>query len=185
MVGCCCALLVALNVVAGCTSKPVGTSGPLMREFAPDERKAAPAVVADLLDGSGTFRLADHAGDVVVLNFWASWCGPCVEEAADFEAAYQATKDSKVVFLGVNTRDTRGKAEKFVVGRTTFPNVFDPPGKVGLGFSPAVTAIPSTVVIDRNGRIAAIATVPLVREAVEPVVAKVAAEAVSPDAAAG
>jgi thiol-disulfide isomerase/thioredoxin len=168
--------LVALGLLAACSAKPAPSSGTVVQVFKPAERKAAPQLTGDLLDGSGSFRLSDHAGEVVVINFWASWCGPCVAEADDLEATYLATKDSKVTFLGINTRDERDPAKSFLLGRATYPNVFDPSGKLALGFAVAPTAIPSTVVVDRSGRIAAVARGALLREDLEPVVTTLAAE---------
>jgi thiol-disulfide isomerase/thioredoxin len=144
--------------------------------FAPADREAAPELTGDLLSGTGTYRLSDHAGEVVVINFWASWCAPCVAEADDLEATYQATKNEKVSFLGINTHDDRDSAKTFVVGRFTYPSVFDPSGKLAMSFAVAPTAIPSTIIVDRAGRIAAAANTSLLRDDLESTVAKLAAQ---------
>jgi thiol-disulfide isomerase/thioredoxin len=170
------ALLVGLGFLAGCTGGTSPSPAAALRVFTEDERKAAPQFTGDLLDGSGTYKVADHLGEVVVVNFWASWCGPCVGEAEEFEATYQATRDDKVSFIGVNMRDLRDPATSFLIGRTTYPNVFDPSGKIALGFAVAPTAIPTTIVLDRKGRIAAIASDSLLQRDLEPVVTDVASE---------
>ncbi len=169
------AVLVLLVLVAGCTGSQA-TSVQGLRMFAPADRKPAPALRGELLDGSGSFDLADHAGDVVVVNFWAQWCAPCVVEADDLEQTYQATKDDKVRFLGINTRDQRDHAKSFVAGRATYPSVFDPAGKLAVGFKVPPTSIPSTIIIDRQGRIAAVAFGAVLRVELEPIVVELAGE---------
>jgi thiol-disulfide isomerase/thioredoxin len=146
--------LVGALALAGCTkgAQPRTPTGLIEA----GKRKPAPAVSGDLL-GGGTFDLAAHKGSVVVVNFWASWCAPCRAEAADLESVYQATKSSGVVFLGINIRDEKDKAVAFHSGRVTYPSIFDPAGKIALGFSDVPpSAIPSTLIIDRQGRIASI-----------------------------
>jgi peroxiredoxin len=140
------------------------------------KRKPAPAVSGELLDG-GTFELSAYRGKVVVVNFWASWCAPCRAEAADLEQVWQATKASGVQFVGINIRDEKDKAIAFHDGRATYPSLFDPAGKIALGFSDVPpSAIPSTLVIDRQGRIASITRRDIraaeLREVVEAVVAE-------------
>ena len=170
------ALVLVLAALAGCSGPagaPAATNG--IQVFAVADRKPAPDLSGDLLDGS-SFDSASHAGDVLVVNFWAQWCAPCVAEASDLEATYQATKASKVFFLGINTRDERDKAKSFLVGRATYPSLFDPAGRLALGFSVVPSAIPSTVIIDRQGRIAAITRQSIQRSELEPVVSQLAAE---------
>jgi thiol-disulfide isomerase/thioredoxin len=159
-------LVVALlALLGGCTSG----GGP--------DRRPAPALVGELLEG-GSYDLAAHRGEVVVVNFWASWCPPCRAEIADLEATYQATKASGVSFVGVDIRDPdKDKAKAFVEGRTSYPSVYDPAGRLSIGFGEfGATTIPATVVVDRLGRVAHVFRVPIRRADLEPVVARIAAE---------
>ncbi|NUP69445.1 MAG: TlpA family protein disulfide reductase [Nonomuraea sp.] len=128
-----------------------------MQVFEAPERQAAPAVEGPTLDG-GKASLTAHKGKVVVLNFWASWCGPCRTEAPVLKEVAAKTKGSGVVFLGVDFKDRQADALAFErTEQTGYPHLFDQPGKVALAFQGTVppAAIPSTLIIDRQGRIAA------------------------------
>ena len=119
------------------------------------ERVPAPELAGPTLDG-GTFRLADYRGDVVVLNVWASWCAPCRSEAQALRQV--STELSDVQFVGLNTRDSDDAARAFVDRfGLSYPNVIDSDGARQLLFRDSLppAAIPSTVVIDRAGRVAA------------------------------
>lgn len=166
--------LALLALLSGCTSHPPVVSG--IRIIPVGERTDAPDLRGELLDGTGTFDLADHAGDVVLVNFWGSWCGPCVTEADDLEDSYQATKDSGVTFLGVNVRDDRDAAKRFAGLRSTYPSVFDPSSRLALEFDVPPLAIPTTMIIDRQGRVAAVAFSAVLRTDLEPALTTLAAE---------
>jgi peroxiredoxin len=123
------------------------------------ERASAPEFTGTLLDG-GEFSSTDLAGDVAVLNFWGSWCAPCRVESPQFQQVYTEVADSGVQFLGVNVKDTEQLAGAFLTSKgITFPSLFDPKGEVALAFRdyPA-NAIPSTIVLDHEGRVAAVYT---------------------------
>ena len=141
------------------------------------DRKSAPDISGKLLDG-GSFKLSEARGDVVVLNFWGSWCAPCRAEADDLERVHTATKASGVRFLGVNVKDTESRAKAFDVNfKITYPSLFDQPGRVALQLKAAPpNAIPATIVIDRSGRIAAVFRKGLLDDELQPVVERVAAE---------
>ena len=124
--------------------------------LAPEERVAAPDLAGDTLDG-GRFSLAEHRGEVVVLNVWASWCAPCRAEAPTLEAVWTRVQGKGVQFVGLDTRDTVAAATAFVENYgITYPNVIDTDGQLQLLFGESLPpqAIPSTVVIDREGRVA-------------------------------
>jgi peroxiredoxin len=133
--------------------------------FPVGKRPAAPEVSGELLDGTH-FDVASHKGEVVVLNFWASWCAPCRDEAPELEAAYQATRAGGVTFIGVDGRDTKDAARQFVEGHgLTYPSLFDPAGKVAMSFTKVPPSVlPSTLVLDREGRIAAVYRQPVFRD---------------------
>lgn len=124
-------------------------------------RKAAPAISGTILDAggvTGSFDLADEVGHVVVLNVWGSWCGPCRAEADTLQAVYAELADSGVVFVGLNTRDNPQSAVEFLESHgVTYPNIDDSGGALQMGFRSSLPAggIPTTWVIDAQGRVAA------------------------------
>ena len=126
----------------------------------PDERAAAPEFAGQLL-GGGDFSSTELAGDVAVLNFWGSWCGPCRIETPEFQEVYADVKDEGVQFLGLNVKETNEQFALSFVDRfgIEFPSLYDPRGEVALAFRgyPA-NAIPSTIVLDADGRVAAVYT---------------------------
>ncbi|WP_336209732.1 TlpA family protein disulfide reductase [Nonomuraea sp. LPB2021202275-12-8] len=128
-----------------------------MQVFAAADRKAAPAIGGPTLE-DGTASLAAHKGKVVVINFWASWCGPCRAEAPVLKEVAAKTKGSGVEFIGVDFKDRKADALAFErTEQTGYPSIFDQPGKVALAFQGTVppAAIPSTLIIDEQGRVAA------------------------------
>jgi thiol-disulfide isomerase/thioredoxin len=142
---------------------------------APDQRPPASEMSGELLEG-GAYDLASDRGKVVVVNFWGSWCPPCRAEADDLEKTYQATKDKGVAFVGVNSRDGRDAAKAFEQGRVTYPSVFDPSNEVALRFDVTQVSTPSTLILDRQSRIAVALRKPTTLGELQPLVERVAAE---------
>jgi thiol-disulfide isomerase/thioredoxin len=139
-------------------------------------RSAAPDIGGETL-GGGSFSLAAQRGSVVVINFWASWCPPCRSEAAALEASYQSTKDKGVAFLGVDSRDARDQALAFLVGRASYPNLYDPAGRVALQFSDVPpSTLPATLIVDRSGRVAAVIRAQVRQDDLTRLIGTVAAE---------
>ncbi|MEV6120862.1 TlpA disulfide reductase family protein [Streptomyces sp. SID8352] len=123
------------------------------------ERADVPDLSGETVTG-GRADVADYKGKVVVVNVWGSWCPPCRAEAKNFEKVYQDVKDQGVQFLGINTRDPLvGPARAFEKDHgVTYPSIFDPTGKLMLRFKKGTLnpqSVPSTLVVDREGRVAA------------------------------
>jgi cytochrome c biogenesis protein CcmG, thiol:disulfide interchange protein DsbE len=116
--------------------------------------KAAPAFTLPRIDADGTISSQDLAGQVVVLNFWASWCLPCREEHDDLDAAWGRYRDRGVVVLGVLFEDTREGATDFrqELGGD-WPIADDPGSKTAISYG--VFGVPETFVIAADGTIAA------------------------------
>jgi len=118
------------------------------------ERPAAPDFTLPALEGDEQISLSSYRGKVVVLNFWASWCVPCRDEAPVLQAGWERWRDRGVVVLGVNVQDFSGDARKFVDRYgVTYPNVKDGAGSIVGRFG--VVGYPETYFIDARGRIVA------------------------------
>lgn len=98
----------------------------------------------------GNMRLSEERGNIVIVNFWASWCGPCREELPAFEEMYQDYADLGVQILGVNVDDDPKKADILLDDiDISFPVLYDTKGEVSQLYD--VSAMPTTVLIDRDG----------------------------------
>jgi peroxiredoxin len=109
--------------------------------------------------GGGTFRLSEHRGKVVMINFWATWCPPCLEEMPAMERLYRHHRDTGFVLLAVSVDAEPKKVTPFVAEhKLTFPIGLDP--KMDLANGYAVRALPSSFLVGRDGNLAALAIGP-------------------------
>ncbi|WP_369234030.1 TlpA family protein disulfide reductase [Streptomyces sp. R21] len=121
-------------------------------------RTPIPDLSGPTVDGK-QLDVDDYKGKVVVLNIWGSWCGPCRLEAENFEKVYKDVKDDGVQFVGINTRDsglTLPRAFEKEHG-ITYPSLYDPTGRLMLRFKKGTLnpqLIPSTLIVDRDGKVA-------------------------------
>jgi thiol-disulfide isomerase/thioredoxin len=166
----------ALLGVGACTgSSPKNALG--SRKIAVNDRVKAPTMGGELMGSGGRFELAQHRGQVVVVNFWASYCPPCRSEAPELEKVLAATKDQGVTFIGVNVRDQRGPAEAYLADiKPTYGSIFDPSAALALNFDVPPNSIPATLVIDKEGRIAAVLRSEVDQALLEPIVRDLLAE---------
>jgi cytochrome c biogenesis protein CcmG/thiol:disulfide interchange protein DsbE len=112
----------------------------------------APEFDLPRLDGEGTISSDDLRGQPVVLNFWASWCAPCREEAPLLERAWREYRGEGVVFLGVNIKDGQSDARRFVEEfDTTYPMVRD--ANLDLSTELGVRGLPETFFVDHEWRL--------------------------------
>jgi cytochrome c biogenesis protein CcmG/thiol:disulfide interchange protein DsbE len=127
------------------------------------ERTDAPELELPRLDDGGTGSLDDYRGQVVVLNFWASWCKPCKDESPLLERWHQRIKDRDATVLGVDMLDVTSDALDFIAEYgLTYPMLKDKDGEGLETFG--VVQYPETFVIDRQGRIAAVRRGPVDEE---------------------
>jgi thiol-disulfide isomerase/thioredoxin len=127
----------------------------------PDERGTAPEFSGNLLETGEGFHSSKLVDQVVVLNFWGSWCAPCRVETPEFSEVAGDYLTAGVQFMGVDVKETDKQFATAFIDRfgIQFPSLYDPRGEVALAFRdfPA-NAIPSTVVIDPQWRVAAVYT---------------------------
>jgi cytochrome c biogenesis protein CcmG/thiol:disulfide interchange protein DsbE len=142
-------------LVYGVTAR--SASRTLDERVAREERPAAPdsTRLLPLLQGHGTGTLAGYRGEVVVLNFWASWCVPCQAEAPLLARAQSQLAHAGGTVLGVTYLDASPDSRSFARHyRLTYPNLRDNNGKFAHSYG--TDQLPESFVIDRHGRITAI-----------------------------
>ncbi len=127
------------------------------------DKGPAPAFALQLFDG-GQVSLDELQGKPVVLNFWASWCKPCAEEATVLEEGWQNYKDKGIMFVGVDYVDTEPDARAYLARYgISYPNGPDLGSKISYAYR--MQGVPETFFISPEGRIADVYIGPLNREA--------------------
>jgi cytochrome c biogenesis protein CcmG/thiol:disulfide interchange protein DsbE len=122
------------------------------RKLERGETPPAPVFRLDRLDRPGKLSLASYRGRPVVLNFWASWCVPCKEEAPLLEAVWRRYRDRGLVVLGIDINDLRSDARRFArQNRMSYPLAFDGVGKTSTDYG--LTGVPETFFVARSGRL--------------------------------
>jgi len=150
--------------------------------YDPPEARQAPGSIEgqNLLDPTKTLSLKDFANKVVVINVWGQWCGPCRSEFSALEDVYRATHAQGVEFLGINVRDNEiTKAQDFVTDRKVpYPSIYDPSMRTLIAFGRKFPtgAIPATLILDRQHRVAAVFLRELLPQDLQPAVERIAKE---------
>ncbi|WP_278102558.1 TlpA disulfide reductase family protein [Microbacterium proteolyticum] len=143
---------------AGDNKGYIAANGFQTQELAPENR-GEPVDFSGTLDNGSTASSADYAGTVLVVNFWYATCGPCIIEAPRLEQAYQTFEGQDVSFLGVNTYDQPATALSFArdngVSYSSLMAVSDAELKLAFADKTPINATPTTLVLDRQGRVAA------------------------------
>lgn len=162
---------------AGSDSRFVAGTG-AAQVIDPAARKQGPVVEGPTLSG-GRLDLADLKGKVVVVNFWASWCAPCRAEAPALEKIYGESKAKGVEFVGIDMREASEQSGRAFVRtyKIGYPNLFDKDGRITLAFRDIPpSAVPSTLILDRQGRVAVRIIGATTYSKLNPLVGRVAAE---------
>jgi cytochrome c biogenesis protein CcmG, thiol:disulfide interchange protein DsbE len=146
--------LVALLFILLAWSLLTDEGGTLAAKANRGDLPPAPDFTLERLDESGDLQLSTLEGKAVVVNFWASWCAPCKDEAPFLEEVWRENRDRGLVILGLDAKDFRADARRFAERfGLTFPLVYDGPGDSTEPYG--VTGFPETFVIDREGRVVA------------------------------
>jgi thiol-disulfide isomerase/thioredoxin len=145
-----------LNIIAALLILPAAFSGVLMAgctgsasEYGPEIGKLAPDFTLNGLDGQEV-SLSGFRGRPVLLNFWATWCGPCQMEMPLLQEVYEKWTGTGLVLLAVNLREDPASVREFVEGAGyTFPVLLSPGNDVPLAYN--IRGIPATFFVDADG----------------------------------
>jgi thiol-disulfide isomerase/thioredoxin len=142
------------------------------------DRKPVPDFGGSLLS-SGNYKLSTYAGKAVVVNFWGTWCPPCVVETPQLESVYQAYKRKDVTFVGIDIKEGSRDAPKSFVkdNHIEYPMIYDETGETALRMGNIrVQATPFTVLLDKQHRVAGVYVGPLTPKDLEPMLNRLTAE---------
>ncbi len=154
--------------LAGCSSNTVAEqanqgsqkgyiAGDGTSEIIPAARRGEPVVLSGTTLDGGAWDSTEHRDTLLVVNVWASWCGPCAKEAPDLVAVASDPKITKLAtFIGIDFREeaATGRAQAARWG-LPYPSLSDPGGRAVLALQGKAAALPATLILDREGRIAA------------------------------
>ncbi|MFV8381374.1 TlpA disulfide reductase family protein [Corynebacterium hindlerae] len=146
-------------VAIGGTWSFVAPGGQTDIKYPESERKPIREFSGESVQG-GTVNLSDFAGQVVVINAWGQWCGPCRSESDDMQEIHEKLQETgKGTVLGVNVKDYQRQISRdFMTDNgLTYPSLYDPPFKTAaaMGGLPA-SVIPTTIILDKQHRPAAV-----------------------------
>jgi thiol-disulfide isomerase/thioredoxin len=184
-------VLAAAVLLAGCATGPDAVARGGTFEFVspggktdifydpPASRGTVGELSGDSLTQPGTaVSLAQYPNQVIVLNVWGSWCGPCRSEAAELVRVATATAGQGAQFLGIDVRDSRQAGADFARDfGLTYPSIFDPPGRTLFALKGIPrSVVPLTIVLDRHHRVAAVFLHAVHVQDLQPVVQRVTRE---------
>jgi thiol-disulfide isomerase/thioredoxin len=131
-----------------------------------------------LAEPGTTVSLDRYRGQVMVLNVWGSWCGPCRSEARDLVQVAGAMAAQRVQFIGIDVRDSRQAGADFARDfGLTYPSIFDPPGRTLLALKGIPrSVVPLTIVLDRHHRVAAVFLHAVHAQDLQPIVERITRE---------
>ncbi|MDV6012640.1 TlpA disulfide reductase family protein [Haloechinothrix sp. LS1_15] len=181
------ALLAVTGCEAGAGEEPgsgefsfVAPGGDTDIRYPVEERQEMPPLTGeDLFDEDIEISTADFAGEVVVINIWGQWCGPCRREAPVMQRIHEEYADRGVQVLGIDVRDpSRQPPQDFKRDRNLeYPSIYDPPGRSLLALSGYPrNIVPSTIIVDAEQRVAAVFLRELFYEDLQPEVRRLLEE---------
>jgi thiol-disulfide isomerase/thioredoxin len=176
------ALVAAATVALSACSSSGGTAGSYRFTGAQQigklipaaQRQPVPDFGGSLLSG-GTYSPTAYKGKALVVNFWGTWCGPCIVETPSFERVYQAYRGKGVSFVGIDIKEGSRDAPKAFVKEhhIRYPIVYDETGETALRMGNIrVQATPFTVLLDKQHRVAGVYLGPMTPADLEPMLNK-------------
>jgi thiol-disulfide isomerase/thioredoxin len=167
-------------VATGTDFNFVSPGGQTVITYDGDERQQVPEIQGEsLMEEGKQLKVSDYEGKVVVMNIWGAWCPPCRVEAPQLQKVWEAYEDKGVQVLGIDVRDEdRTFPEDFMRDtKLTYPSIYDPPSRSLLPLKGYPrSAVPSTIVLDKQHRVAAVYLKDLLADDLKPILDRLLAE---------